>query len=109
MMSEHKKDSGMKTYKANAVRRCPKKTPSAASLENSIEFEGKTYNGTDAIGKICRKIDSDGKLEVYRDGRLVFTVNDIMARSELSLSESKKTGLGYRKYVPFSAYMSDAV
>lgn len=59
---------------------------------------GVTYSGKDALGRLCRKLET-GTLLVYRDGKLSMTV-DISGRAKQSMTDNDLT-LGLKPYQPF--------
>lgn len=72
----------------------------SAKFDGDIPIHnGETFKGTDAVGKLCRKLQT-GTLEIFRYGRLAMTV-DVEKRKEQSLTENAEHGFRMRKYKPF--------
>ena len=67
----------------------------------SLLWNGTEFKGNDQLGKLCRAIDKQGVLHVYREQRIAYIVNDIKVRAEKSLMEDKKRGFKLVKYQPF--------
>ena len=74
----------------------------AEFVKDYVVYQGQAFKGTDAVGKLCRFLDSDGRLDIYRDGKPALSILDIRKRALVSLRENDK-GFGWGKYVPFSA------
>lgn len=65
---------------------------------NSYRMAGKTYTGTDAVGKMCRELET-GTLEIYRGEKLCLVI-DVEKRKTKALTENDKR-IGYVKWQPF--------
>lgn len=74
---------------------------SSLNYESYVVYNGKEYLGTDCIGKLCRELD-EGELHLYREGKYVGRVRDVVARGQLVLRETDKSGFRTEKYKPFS-------
>ncbi len=67
-------------------------------IGDKLLHEGRTYAGTDQVGKLCREL-KQGTLHLYRDGRITMS-GDVSKRAELSLTDNDKN-LRYVKYKEF--------
>lgn len=94
-------------HKADLVKRDIPTQSYNGLLEDDLVHNGVTYRGADQLGKLCRVLGK-GKLEVYRDGKLSYSLKDISARAEKSLREDKGGGFKPVKYTPFGAEVFNA-
>lgn len=67
-------------------------------IEPRLEYNGKIYEGTDKLGKLCRELGT-GKVEVYNGDKLCYTC-EAEERGKMSLQENSLR-LTYRPYKPF--------
>lgn len=75
--------------------------PSPESSHHEIlVHNGKHYTGTDQLGKLCRDLKT-GSLTVYRGTTPAYTVKNVAARADKSLTENKHTGFRLVKYMEF--------
>lgn len=70
-------------------------------IEPRLEYNGKIYEGTDKLGKLCRELGK-GTVEVYKGDKLCYTC-DAEERGKMSLQENQN-GLAYRPYKPFPSH-----
>ena len=71
-----------------------------SSYHEVLVCNGKHYTGIDQLGKLCRDLKT-GTLTVYRGDTPAYSVRNVAARAEKSLTENKHTGLRLVKYVEF--------